>query len=183
MNDPFANAYRERLFSLTNEWDYMRRQACSCLYLRRELSRWAEYGPRVDSALRALLCHLIGVHQCQHWRLVCRLGVTSSHIVIAEPEKSFYFDSMYDAVKSAHIPRIAVHAMSYERGARRYCTLMRARETVWNTLLQEAQDNRDRCVAYMVERYGDDQAEQWLHGTVWAEQQVMRKIDERKGQA
>lgn len=173
----FEGMYKEQHF--LNDRDlkaYAEKQAGSCLFLIEQLTEWV-VGMH-DAPLRLVLMYLIGVHGRQYKDLG-----GESHM--EPPKSSFYYCSLLGRIASAGIPRIALHAVMYERGRLRYEELTKLPVTYelwfWGRLLWDAQSNRDLCLHYMM-MHSTSQTRTFIRKAVGLEAELMADIDKRNGE-
>jgi len=171
----FADMYKERHFLHNRDLKaYARRQAGSCLFLVDQLTDWV-VGMH-DAPLRLVLMYLMGVHGRQY-------GDLGGEPHAEPPKSSFYYCSLLGRTASLGLPRIALHAVMYERGRLRYEELTKWPQTYkfWERFLWDAQSNRDLCLHYMM-MHSTSQARTFVQKAVKLEAELMAHIDERNGE-
>jgi hypothetical protein len=173
----FETMYREQYFMRGREMgQYARRQAASAIQLQRELAAWMEQ-PRVRTYARVVARFLIKVHQRQQKDL--------RWTRVEEPQWSFYWDRMIRWAEEEGVPRLAIHAVAYERGRRRYAEIVGQlvattcdTPTLWVHFLYDAESNRDLCVAALEESLGKEAAD-FIRRVSEYEAQLMKMIDDK----
>jgi hypothetical protein len=155
--------YKEKNFLKNRDAEaYKKKQAESCCYLINLFGK-IEYEPWKT---------LLVVHRRQYREI---------GYAVSNPNKSFYFDSMYKEVKesSKEEYRLAIHCVSYERGIERYKQLMSySPDKIWSVLYNDAVANHDLCLSYLMSNYRS-----WKKiwkSVIKIEKEIMKQIDKNK---
>lgn len=187
----FSKMYEEKHFMRNRKVsDYSVKQATSCLFLIKRLEDLLkDYGKDSagdwDRGLELLVMCLTGTHKRQ-------VKTLNGNYAANIPTVSFYHDLMLSRLSRLHqggtfSDRVAaMYAVMYERGRLRYQIMVNGPlyggPKPWDTLLVDAEHNRELCVNYLIAKLGKREATSLIRKVSKEEEEIVREIDKRNSE-